>query len=152
MSDHLSRRHVPRLVQSHHVLDQLHGSHAAGRFNAWLAVKVTRIVATMWCAYLFAAFALLALPSAIAAGSLLPLVNWASSNFAQLVLLPLIMVGQAQLQAASDARAEADHKTLTALHAMNVQQLDILEGQNRILGLLERLVPEPPVTTTSSDV
>ena len=136
-----ANEHRPRLVQSKHVLELIHGSHPLGRFNAWLAVKITRVVATMWCAYVFAGFALLALPAAVAAGSLLPLVNWASSNFAQLVLLPLIMVGQAQLQAASDARAEADHETLTALHAMNVQQLAILEGQNRILGELEKLAP-----------
>ena len=37
---------------------------------------------------------------------------------------------------AQDARAEADHETLTALHQMSIQQIDILEGQNQILDLL----------------
>ena len=32
------------------------------RFNNWLATSITNIVGTMWCAYGFAALALLALP------------------------------------------------------------------------------------------
>jgi hypothetical protein len=41
-------------------------------------------------------------------------------------------------QKTSDARAEADHETLVALHQMSRQQLDILEGQNEILELLRQ--------------
>ena len=68
------------------------------------------------------------------------LVNWLSSNFLQLVLLPIIMVGQNVISTAQDARAEADHETLTALSQMNRQQLEILEGQGRILELLRTKV------------
>jgi len=67
-----------------------------------------------------------------------PLVNWLSSNFLQLVLLPIIIVGQNVISAAQDGRAEADHETLTALHEMSKQQIEILEGQNKILDLLEK--------------
>jgi hypothetical protein len=109
----------------------MHGSGPIGRANAWLAVRITRIVGTMYCAYLFTVIAFIALPSAIQQGSPTVLVNWVSSNFLQLVLLPIIIVGQNVISAAQDARAEADHETLTALHAINVQQIEILRRLDR---------------------
>jgi len=132
------RAHVPRLIQTQHVLAKVHGSGAIGRFNAAVAVRITRIVGTMYCAYVFTLVALVALPAAIEQGSVTVLVNWLSSNFLQLVLLPIIIVGQNVISAAQDARAEADHETLTALHTMSLQQLQILEGQNEILALLKQ--------------
>jgi hypothetical protein len=129
-------QHVPRHVGREQVLTKVHGSSAVGRANSWLAVRVTRVVGTMYCAYVFTVIALVALPSAIQQGSPTILVNWVSSNFLQLVLLPIIIVGQNVISAAQDARAEADHETLTALHRMNVQQLQILETQEQILELL----------------
>jgi hypothetical protein len=91
----------------------------------------------MYCAYVFTLIALVALPAAIQQGSPTVLINWLSSNFLQLVLLPIIIVGQNVISAAQDARAEADHETLTALHTMNVRQLQILEQQQQILDLLK---------------
>jgi len=132
--------HVPRLIQTQHVLTRVHGAGAIGRFNAAVAVRITRIVGTMYCAYVFTLIALVALPAAIQQGSPTVLVNWLSSNFLQLVLLPIIIVGQNVISAAQDARAEADHETLTALHTMSVQQIHILEGQSEILDLLKRQV------------
>ena len=41
----------------------------AARFNAWLAVKITEGVGTMWCAYAFGALALVSLPGALASGN-----------------------------------------------------------------------------------
>jgi len=128
--------HVHRMVQTQHVLAKVHGAGALGRFNAAVAVRITRIVGTMYCAYVFTVIALVALPAAIQQGSPTVLVNWLSSNFLQLVLLPIIIVGQNVISTAQDARAEADHETLTALHTMSKQQIDILEGQNEILELL----------------
>jgi hypothetical protein len=52
-------------------------------------------------------------------------------------LLPIIMVGQRVISEAQDRRAEADHETLSALHRINVQQLQILE-------LLEGLRKQEP--------
>ena len=129
------RAHVPKLIQTKHVLARVHGAGAVGRFNAAIAVRVTRIVGTMYCAYVFTLVALVALPAAIQQGSATVLVNWLSSNFLQLVLLPIIIVGQNVISAAQDARAEADHETLTALHQMSIQQIEILNGQNQILDL-----------------
>lgn len=39
------------------------------RFNDWLAVSITNIVGTMWCAYAFACLALVSLPAAIRGGT-----------------------------------------------------------------------------------
>ncbi|HEX9267404.1 MAG TPA: hypothetical protein VF965_07975 [Candidatus Limnocylindria bacterium] len=121
-----------------HVHARVHGTSPMGRFNAAVAVRITKIVGTMYCAYVFTLVALVALPAAIQQGSATVLVNWLSSNFLQLVLLPIIIVGQKVISAAQDARAEADHETLTALHQMSVQQIQILNGQNEILDLLRK--------------
>jgi hypothetical protein len=129
--------HVPRHVRKEQIRAEVHGSSAMGRFNAAVAVRVTKIVGTMYCAYVFTLIALVALPAAIQQGSPTVLINWLSSNFLQLVLLPIIIVGQNVISAAQDARAEADHETLTALHTMNVRQLQILEQQQQILDLLK---------------
>jgi len=129
--------HVPRHVRREEIHREVHGTSAAGRMNSWLAVRITKIVGTMYCAYVFTAIALVALPAAIQQASPTVLINWLSSNFLQLVLLPIIIVGQNVISAAQDARAEADHETLTALHTMNVRQLQILEQQQQILDLLK---------------
>jgi len=60
-------------------------------------------------------------------------ITWLSQSFLQLVLLPIIIVGQNIISASQDARAEADHITLSTLHAMNVRQLQMLEQQEQIL-------------------
>jgi hypothetical protein len=139
--------HVPELIQTKHVRATVQGGGAMGRINAAIAVRITKIVGTMYCAYVFTLIALVALPTAIQSGQATVLVNWISSNFLQLVLLPIIIVGQNVISAAQDKRAEADHKTLTALHQMNVQQLRILEGQEKILDLLrEATVKNPSVS------
>lgn len=62
-------------------------------FNNKLALIITKAVSTVWCAYIFAILALIALPSAIKGGTL-ALVQWLSQTFIQLVMLSLIMVGQ----------------------------------------------------------
>jgi hypothetical protein len=66
-------------------------------------------------------------------------VTWLSQSFLQLVLLPIILVGQNMSEAAQDDRAEADHETLTVLHKINVQQLKLLEHQETMLARLDRM-------------
>jgi hypothetical protein len=94
--------HVPRLIRNAHIADWLHGRHGIGRFNAAVAVWITKVVGTMYCAYLFAAIALVALPSALEQGSATVFVNWLSANFLQLVLLPIIIVGQKVISATEE--------------------------------------------------
>jgi hypothetical protein len=54
----------------------------------------------MWCAYIFAALALISLPAAIKSGDVVIIVAWVAQTFLQLVLLSIIMVGQ-QVSSAS---------------------------------------------------
>ena len=123
-------QHVPRLVTRAEIRARMHGDSAAGRFNSRLAVLITRGVGTMWAAYLFVLIAFISLPQALSAflaGDTVTGITWLSQSFLQLVLLPIIMVGQRVISEAQDLRAEADHETLTALHRIDVQQLRILE-------------------------
>jgi uncharacterized membrane protein len=57
-------------------------------------------------------------------------------NLPQLSIMVSLQVSANRAQAASDRRAIADHETLIALHEMAKQQLDILNGQDRVLALL----------------
>jgi hypothetical protein len=77
-------------------------------FNAKFAVLVTRLVGTMWCAYLFTLIALVGLKPALAPGGE-GLVAWIAQTFIQLVLLSIIMVGQNVQSVASDRRAEGTY-------------------------------------------
>jgi len=83
-------------------------------FNGRLAVFITSSVSTMWCAYIFAALALISLPEAIRGGTA-PLVAWVAQTFLQLVLLSVIMVGQKVAAAASDKQALQTYKDTEAL-------------------------------------
>ena len=132
----------PRLVSRAEIRRLVHGTGAVNEFNSRFAVLITRSVGTMWCAYLFVLISLVSLPDAIHAfqqGNNFVAVSWLSQSFLQLVLLPIIIVGQNVTAAAQDARAEADHETLTALHTINVTQLRILEQQKKILDRIAKL-------------
>ena len=83
-------------------------------FNGWLAATITRAVGSMWCAYAFAALALISLPDAIH-GGVFTLVSWISQTFLQLVLLSIIMVGQRVLASASDKQALQTFKDAEAV-------------------------------------
>lgn len=84
------------------------------RINSKLGLRVTLAVGTMWTAYIFTILALFALPSAIKQGTYFVVV-WLSSSFLQLVLLPIIIVGQNIQAAASDKRAEDTYKDAEAV-------------------------------------
>jgi hypothetical protein len=124
-------------VQSQDVHEQVHGDGVVGRFNAWLAVLITRKVGTMWAAYLFTVIGITALVGALTGNIVLTLVvGGFSSYFLQLVLLPVIIVGQNVQQATNDARAQADHETLTAVHDLT-KHIDVLQDQQ--IQILEAL-------------
>jgi len=57
-------------------------------------------------------------------------------NLPQLSIMISLQVSANRAQAASDRRAIADHETLIALHEMAKQQLDILNGQDQVLAIL----------------
>ena len=87
-----------------HAVDNLPAGNPVARFNAWLAVKITKTVGSMWCAYVFAGIALYGLPGALRPGGE-GAVSWVAQTFLQLVLLSIIIVGQDVQMRASDARA-----------------------------------------------
>jgi hypothetical protein len=115
------------------VMDQLPHGNRAARFNQWFAVKATQGVGTMWCAYAFAALALVSLPAAIASGSAVTLVSWISQTFLQLVLLSVIIVGQNVLAAAADKRAEATYDDADAVLHEAVMIQEHLLAQDKVL-------------------
>lgn len=57
-------------------------------------------------------------------------------NLPQLSIMISLQVSANRAQAASDARALADHATLVALHELSKQQIAILDGQNKVLDIL----------------
>jgi hypothetical protein len=81
--------------------------------NGKIALLLTTVVGTMWCAYAFALLALAVLPQAIG-GGLLTLVQWVSQTFIQLVMLSVIMVGQNILGRAADKRSAMTYQDADA--------------------------------------
>jgi len=61
-------------------------------------------------------------------------------NLPQLSIMISLQVSANRAQQASDARALADHATLVALHELAKKQVLILDGQNKVLQILERAV------------
>jgi hypothetical protein len=108
--------------------------------NGRVALVVTTVVGTMWCAYAFAILALVALPSALKSGDPLQLVQWISQTFIQLVLLSVIMVGQNISSRASDKRAEMTYKDAEATFHEAEQIQSHLKAQDDALnGLLDKV-------------
>jgi hypothetical protein len=139
--------HHHRLVTSGHVWGHIGGTGAMGQFNNRLAVLITKIVGTMWAAYLFLLISLISFPQALSAllrGDTVTGISWLSQSFLQLILLPIIIVGQNVISAAQDERASADHVTLTVLHTINVQQLQLLQQQEKILEALQHRTDASP--------
>lgn len=78
-------------------------------FQEKIALVITKMVGSMYCAYLFAGIALISLPDAIRGGKA-PLVAWIAQTFLQLVLLSIIMVGQNVSNKHAELRADADYE------------------------------------------
>ncbi len=100
---------------------------AAQRFNAAFGLKITLLVGTMWAAYLFAAIAFVSLPSTIKTHSPTVLVLWLSSEFIQLVLLPIIIVGQNIQSRAADARAAKTFEDVEDARKKVEHAIDLLD-------------------------
>jgi hypothetical protein len=105
------------------------------RVNAFLAVKITGAVGTMWCAYLFAAIALISLPDAIQ-GGIPTIIAWIAQTFLQLVLLSIIIVGQKISSAASERRAQDTYNDAEAVLHEAIQIQEHLAAQDEVLSRL----------------
>ena len=109
---------------------------AFARFNSMAALKITAVVGTMVCGYVFVLLALYGLPTAVKAGPS-GIVLWTSSEFLQLCLLPVIIVGQNLQARAADARAEATYNDAEAVLHECTQLQEHLAVQDAVL---ERLI------------
>jgi hypothetical protein len=106
-----ARIHVDRPVKArHHTREaiSLRGLRAEVKrvdgINAKIAVFLTNIVGSMWCAYVFAIIAIIGLPAALRPGGE-GIIAWIAQTFLQLVLLSVIMVGQNVQSVAGDVRS-----------------------------------------------
>ena len=144
--------HAPVKTQ-HHLAKALHPSprvlrEAMGEvdgFNAKFAILVTRLVGTMWCAYLFAVIALLGLSPALKPGGE-GIVAWIAQTFLQLVLLSVIMVGQNVQSLAADARSANTFKDAETI----LDRLD-LHTQGGLKAILDRIdeIASPATASTA---
>ncbi len=116
--------HPPRTTAEHH----------GSGVNATLAVFITKNVGTMWAAYLFAVIGIAGIFGALTNSvELVLLVGAVSGYFLQLVLLPVIIVGQNVQAEASDARAEATYKDAEAVLHECLELQKHLQAQDEVL-------------------
>ena len=125
-----------------HKLVRNNGLHPNDGFNKWLALLITNSVGNMWFFYFLALFmGTWMILSKLGVLSFDPypfaLMLLIVGGIFQALAMVAIMVGQNVQSAASDARAETDHETLDAIHKLTAQTIQILEGQNKILDLLD---------------
>ena len=130
-------RHIP------HNANEVHRAElSVAGFNTRLAVWLTEHVGTMWTAYAFAGLSIIGLFAIL--GWLAPLVAlliaWISQTFIQLVLLPVIMVGQNVLGHKSELQSEEQYNfTMKSYHDIE-QIMQHLDRQDEaILEILKRM-------------
>jgi hypothetical protein len=121
----------------------LHGAQVTGNervgLNGRIAVLITNVVGTMWCAYVFAGIALISLPEAIK-GGVAPLVAWVAQTFLQLVLLSVIMVGQKVSAAASDKQALQTYNDAEALLKIQDEVHQLIQVNNDLTAEIHRAI------------
>src|ERR1700691_3043652 len=109
----------------------------ANGVNAKIAVFLTNIVGSMWCAYVFGAIALIGLPAALRPRGE-GIIAWIAQTFLQLVLLSVIMVGQNVQSVASDIRSQHTYEdTLKILDRLDIHTAGGIKDVADRLDLLE---------------
>jgi hypothetical protein len=132
--------HERKAQAPHKTVDQRRLQHPnpVVRFNARLGLLITVVVGTMWAAYVFAGVALISLPSNL--NSTQNFILWLSSSFLQLVLLPIIIVGQNIQAKAADQRAIDTYKDAEAvLHETEHIQMHLDAQDQKIVEIAQQL-------------
>ena len=106
------------------------------KFNNILGFRITKSIGTMWAAYIFCALSLVSLPSVITSGNAVTIVAWIAQTFLQLVLLPIIIVGQNIQAESSDARAIATYEDAGAILEESKEIQNHLATQDQALSEL----------------
>lgn len=102
------------------------------RFAVWMTARVGTMV------FFFACVILVTIPLIFKAT--MPVVQYISSGYLQLILLPLIMVGQNLQSRSADLRAENDYEINVKAEREVEAILHHLEYQNEILiGMVQKL-------------
>jgi hypothetical protein len=118
-------------------IEKLHPNpNLAHRINNTLGLGITKTVGTMWCAYAFALLALISLPAALASHNAITIIAWIAQTFLQLVLLPVIIVGQNIQATAADTRSAATYEDAGAILAEAKQIQAHLASQDAAIGAL----------------
>lgn len=140
------------MVAAHIVQREKAGPHLTTHehvgLNGKIAVAITNVVGTMWCAYVFAAIALISLPSAFR-GGISPLIAWLAQTFLQLVLLSVIMVGQKVAAAASDKQALQTFRDAEALLKLQDEMRRLIEVNNDLTEAIHRAVLQKAPSTAA---
>lgn len=108
-------------------------------FNNRLAVKITNVVGTMWCAYAFTIIALISLPDAVKGGRS-TLIAWIAQTFLQLVLLSIIMVGQKVAAAGSDKQLQQTYEDAEALLHITDEMHKLLKQNTNLTERIDKLL------------
>jgi hypothetical protein len=90
----------------------------------------------MWAAYIFFALTLISLPAVLMNGDLVLIVAWVAQTFLQLVLLPIIIVGQNIQAAAAERRAVMTYEDAAAVLEEAVKIQKHLDHQDESLAHL----------------
>ena len=115
-------------------------THRLEKLNNAIGLRITQTVGTMWAAYAFVALTLVSFPAAITSGNPIVIVAWIAQTFLQLVLLPIIIVGQNIQAKASDARSLATYKDAGAiLEESNQIQQHLAAQDEAITRILEQV-------------
>ena len=105
----------------------------ADGINAKIAVFLTNVVGSMWCAYAFAILAFIGLPAALKPGGE-GIISWIAQTFLQLVLLLFIMVRQNVQAEAGDVGSQHTYDDTVEI----LDRLDI-HTQGGIKDLADRI-------------
>lgn len=108
-------------------------------WGAVLGERITAIVGTMATAAGFTVLTLISLPAAIKSGDVIVIVAWIAQTFLQLVLLPIIIVGQNVQGAAADKRAAQTYQDAEAILHECMQLQEHLMAQDKVL---EKLIAD----------
>lgn len=122
---------------------ELSGPHLIEReqvgMSGRIAVMITNVVGTMWCAYIFGAIALISLPAAIQGGAA-AISSWITGTFLQVVLLSVIMLGQKVAAAASDKQALQTYKDAEALLKLQDEMQRLIKINNDLTEEIHRMM------------
>jgi hypothetical protein len=142
----------PRTLEHlvHHRPRPIKTNDARTGLNGRIGLFITTIVGTMVCAYVFTIIALLSLPDVLKQAGVsigftlgtgtVVLVAWISSNFLQLVLLPVIIVGQNIQAQAADKRSEATYEDAVAvLHECRQIQKHLMAQDKALTQLVSNI-------------